>query len=61
MLGYYNNEAATSEVLKDGWFYRRFGKIDDDGFIYICGRKKSVIVLKKRKKYISRRNGKLNK
>lgn len=47
MLGYYNNEAATSEVLKDGWFYTGdLAKIDDDGFIYICGRKKSVIVLK---------------
>lgn len=47
MLGYYNNEVATSEVLKDGWFYTGdLAKIDDDGFIYICGRKKSVIVLK---------------
>ena len=47
MLGYYNNEAATSEVLKDGWFYTvDLSKIFDDVFIYICGRKKSVIVLK---------------
>ena len=47
MLGYFENEKANKEALKDGWFYTGdLAKIDKDGFIYICGRKKNVIVLK---------------
>lgn len=47
MLGYFENEEDTKKVLKDGWFYTGdLAKIDEEGYIFICGRKKSVIVLK---------------
>ena len=47
MLGYYKNEEKNKEVLKDGWFSTGdYGYIDEDGFVYVTGRKKDIIVLK---------------
>ncbi|MDR1390116.1 MAG: AMP-binding protein [Treponema sp.] len=46
MLGYYKNPDATKEVITpDGWLLSGdYGRIDSDGFVYISGRKKSLIV-----------------
>ena len=45
MVGYWKNEEATREVLKDGWLYTGdMGYMDEDGFLYVLGRFKCLLI-----------------
>ena len=47
MIGYYKNEEATKNTIKNGWLYTGdLGYIDENGFVVVTGRKKNVIVLR---------------
>jgi len=46
MKGYYNRPQATAEVLREDWFYTGdLGKLDEDGYLFILGRKKEMLVV----------------
>lgn len=47
MLGYYKDEKKTKDAFDDGWFKTGdYGYIDEEGFIFITGRKNDIIVLR---------------
>ncbi|MCK5169302.1 MAG: AMP-binding protein, partial [Bacteroidales bacterium] len=52
MVGYWKNEKATNETLKDGWLYTGdLGYMDKDGFLYVLGRFKSLLIGNDGEKY----------
>ncbi len=54
MKGYYNNPQATVEAIKDDWLYTGdIGRVDEDGCLFILGRKKEMIIIKGQNVYPS--------
>ena len=54
MKEYYRNPKATAEAIKDGWLYTGdYGKVNEDGNVYITGRKKDMIIIKGQNIYSS--------
>jgi long-chain acyl-CoA synthetase len=52
MAGYWNNEKATTETLKDGWLHTGdLGYLDKDNFLYVLGREKSLLISNDGEKY----------
>ncbi len=52
MAGYWKNEKSTSEVIKDGWLFTGdMGYLDKDGFLYVLGRFKSLLIASDGEKY----------
>ncbi len=52
MLGYWRNEAATAEALRDGWLYTGdMGYLDSDGYLFVLGRFKSLLIADDGEKY----------
>lgn len=52
MAGYYKNEKATAETIVDGWLHTGdMGYMDDDGFLYVVGRFKSLLISSDGEKY----------
>jgi long-chain acyl-CoA synthetase len=52
MYGYYKNPQATQEVLKNGWLYTGdIGRLDEDDYLYIIGRRKNIIINEARNIY----------
>jgi len=52
MKGYWKNERATNETIKDGWLYTGdLGYIDEDGYLFVLGRFKSLLIASDGEKY----------